>query len=67
MSLATTEELREAWQRAVDDITAQHEEAELDDGIVGGVEELDNDAIVIERTKIRAGKCNSLLSYVHGD
>jgi methionine synthase II (cobalamin-independent) len=67
MSLATTEELREAWQRAVDDIIAQHEEAELDDGIVGGVEELDNDAIVIERTKIRAGKCNSLLSYVHGD
>ena len=67
MRSAITEELREAWQRAVDDITAQQQEAELDGGIFYGAEELDNDAIVIERTKIRAGKCNSLLSYVHGD
>lgn len=57
------EELRQDWERAVEEITSNDETWEMDHHIAG-LARAEDDSLIVERTKIYAGKCNSLLSYV---
>ncbi len=59
------QELREEWHAAVEEIVRRAEETEPN-GNSEGPGSTQDDALMIVRTKVYAGKCNSLLSYVKG-
>ena len=56
------QELRDKWRAAVEEIAGGAKEIEQENS--DNPHNPEDDTVVVARTKVYAGKCNSLLSYV---